>query len=297
MADVKITDLSAIVTPDSADVFIIDDVNVPQSKKITFGNVEASLTIANMSDYDANDNIDHTAVSVLAGDGLSGGGTIAATRTLNVDINSQSSVTAASGDELMIADVSDSNNIKKVTASSIAALSTANVIYETQYIDAGAMKESGTSGAAIADVETTTNKVNYDAFDFDAASDEYVQFKMTLPEDWDGTNIKAKFHWTDTGSGSGDVVWGIQSLPLANDDAIDAAWLAAATVTDTLIASGDLHTTSATSDLTMTGHASGDVVFFRVLRDADNGSDTFSADARLIGLTMQVGRTTNASEW
>lgn len=34
--------------------------------------------------YDANDHIDHTTVSISAGTGLSGGGTIAATRTLNV---------------------------------------------------------------------------------------------------------------------------------------------------------------------------------------------------------------------
>jgi hypothetical protein len=55
---------------------------------------------------------------VTAGAGLSGGGT-SGTVTLNVDINGQSSVTAATGDELLIADASDSNNIKKVTVQSI----------------------------------------------------------------------------------------------------------------------------------------------------------------------------------
>jgi len=55
---------------------------------------------------------------VTAGSGLSGGGTSGAV-TLDVDINGQSSVTAATGDELLIADASDSNNIKKVTVQSI----------------------------------------------------------------------------------------------------------------------------------------------------------------------------------
>ena len=55
---------------------------------------------------------------VTAGSGLNGGGTSGAV-TLNVDINGQSSVTAATGDELLIADASDSNNIKKVTVQSI----------------------------------------------------------------------------------------------------------------------------------------------------------------------------------
>jgi len=56
--------------------------------------------------------------AVNAGSGLSGGGTSGAV-TLDVDINGQSSVTAATGDELLIADASDSNNIKKVTVQSI----------------------------------------------------------------------------------------------------------------------------------------------------------------------------------
>ena len=42
--------------------------------------------------------------------------------TLKVDINGESSATVASGDEILIADVDDSNNIKKVTAQSIADL-------------------------------------------------------------------------------------------------------------------------------------------------------------------------------
>jgi hypothetical protein len=40
-----------------------------------------------LSNYDANRHIDHTAVSVTAGNGLSGGGTIAASRTLSVVAN------------------------------------------------------------------------------------------------------------------------------------------------------------------------------------------------------------------
>tara|TARA_R100001163_G_scaffold23904_1_gene19953 strand:- start:3895 stop:5130 length:1236 start_codon:yes stop_codon:yes gene_type:complete len=51
---------------------------------------------------------------VTAGDGLSGGGSSGAV-TLNVDINSESSATPVTGDEIMIADVSASNAIKKTT--------------------------------------------------------------------------------------------------------------------------------------------------------------------------------------
>ena len=56
--------------------------------------------------------------AVNAGNGMSGGGASGAV-TLNVDINGQSSVTANASDEILIADASDSNNIKKVTVQSI----------------------------------------------------------------------------------------------------------------------------------------------------------------------------------
>lgn len=61
---------------------------------------------------------------VTAGAGLSGGGTSGAV-SLAVDINGQSTATVAGTDEVMIGDVSDSNNIKKTTAQDIANLAPA----------------------------------------------------------------------------------------------------------------------------------------------------------------------------
>ena len=64
---------------------------------------------------------------VTAGTALSGGGTSGAV-TLNVDINSASSGTVAAADEMLIADVSDSNNIKKVTAQTVADLASVTAL-------------------------------------------------------------------------------------------------------------------------------------------------------------------------
>ena len=55
---------------------------------------------------------------VTAGDGLSGGGTTGAV-SLAVDINSESSVTPATADQILIADASASNAIKKTTLNDI----------------------------------------------------------------------------------------------------------------------------------------------------------------------------------
>lgn len=64
--------------------------------------------------------------AVNAGSGMSGGGSSGAV-TLNVDINGQTSATVVGGDEIIIGDISDSNNIKKTTAQDIANLSSAGV--------------------------------------------------------------------------------------------------------------------------------------------------------------------------
>jgi len=62
--------------------------------------------------------------AVNAGSGMSGGGSSGAV-TLNVDVNGQTTTTVAGGDEVLVADVSDSNNIKKTTAQDIANLAPA----------------------------------------------------------------------------------------------------------------------------------------------------------------------------
>ena len=65
--------------------------------------------------------------AVNAGTALAGGGSSGAV-TLNVDVNSASAGTVASADEVLIADVSDSNNVKKVTAQTIADLASVTAL-------------------------------------------------------------------------------------------------------------------------------------------------------------------------
>ncbi len=61
-----------------------------KSKLNTDGVISGSVQVNHnaTTNYDANQHVDHTTVSVSAGNGLSGGGTIAATRTLTLDTGS-----------------------------------------------------------------------------------------------------------------------------------------------------------------------------------------------------------------
>lgn len=96
------------------------------------GTIEAAVLPAgvdhdSLSNFVANEHINHSSVNIntAANSGLSGGGDITASRSLVIDPNNATSVTAATGDLVLIADVSDSNNLKKVTAQSIADLAPA----------------------------------------------------------------------------------------------------------------------------------------------------------------------------
>ncbi len=55
-----------------------------------------------------------------------------------INVTGATSATVASGDEILIADVSDSNNVKKVTAQSIADLAGAGVTFAKETFTLGA---------------------------------------------------------------------------------------------------------------------------------------------------------------
>jgi hypothetical protein len=158
------------------------------------------------------------------------------------------------------------------------------------YVPAPAMFPAVTNGAAVGQIETTTNKVNIKTFDFDASTEEYVCFGLPSPAYWDGGTVTVQFFWT-AASGSGDVIWGVHGLASSNDDALDTAYGTAQEVTDTLITANDCHVTSVTSALTIAGSpVAGDFVNFRIYRKAAAGGDTLGVDARLLGVIIRFNR-------
>ena len=90
----------------------------------------------------ANEHVDHSSVSIntAADSGLSGGGNITASRSLVIDPNNAQSVSAAAGDLILIADASDSNALKKVTAQSIADLAAGSAAQSFTWVDGSATK-------------------------------------------------------------------------------------------------------------------------------------------------------------
>lgn len=160
----------------------------------------------------------------------------------------------------------------------------------TMYVPASAMFPSTTAGcAALTQVESTTNDVNIKVLDFDGAgtSKESAEFGIQSPTYWDASTVTAQFIWYAT-AGSGTVNWECQGVAFSDDDALDAAFGTLQEVTDTLLATGDVHITAETAAITIAGTpAAGDWINFRINRDPAN--DTNTSDARLMGVRIRFG--------
>ena len=76
-----------------------------------------------LSNFVANEHIDHTAVTLTAGNGLSGGGDISASRTFALDLNELSSATVdVSADSIAIIDATDNSSKKESIADLVSAM-------------------------------------------------------------------------------------------------------------------------------------------------------------------------------
>lgn len=158
------------------------------------------------------------------------------------------------------------------------------------YVPASAMYPSTTAGcAALAQVESTTNDVNIKVLDFDGAgtSKEAAEFGIQSPTWWDASTLTVQFIWYAT-AGSGTVNWEAQAVAFSDDDALDAAYGTLQEVTDTLLATGDVHITAETAAITVAGTpVAGDWINVRINRDPAN--DTNTSDARLMGVRVRFG--------
>jgi hypothetical protein len=155
------------------------------------------------------------------------------------------------------------------------------------WIPASAWIPRTTTGCGVDSREIgATNRQNFDELLFDSGTDEFAQALVEMPNNYNNGTITARFFWTSA-SGSGAVVWGIQGRAFGDDDAIDQAHGTAQTVTDTLLASNDMHVSGATSAVTIGGTpAANTPIQFQIYRDADAAGDTLAVDARLLGVEI-----------
>ena len=114
--DLDLNELTTETSIAAGDFLAMVDITDNGSGKITFANLEGALNHDNLTGFVGNEHIDHTSVTLTAGEGLSGGGDISANRTFDLDLNELTTITAlAVGDKIPLTDVSDANNNKNIT--------------------------------------------------------------------------------------------------------------------------------------------------------------------------------------
>ena len=174
--------------------------------------------------------------------------------------------------------------------------------YRTIYVDAGSMIPAETNGAqALTEEMHATNFTTMDYMAFDKDTEEFADFKIVMPEQYDNGTVKVKFYWKPADAESGvSVVWGVKAYAATDSDALTGAsgvWGTEVTIEDaSLNTNDDLHISSATAAVTIAGTpAEGKLVFFRVARKVADGNDDYADDAHLLGINIQYKEQLTAS--
>ena len=158
---------------------------------------------------------------------------------------------------------------------------------ETIWIPSSAMYGSETNGADAQQVETTATRPDLKVLDFDAGTAEYAQFAIAMPKSWNLGTVTYQVFWSPSTTNTGNCIFGLQGVSCGDSDTIDVAFGTGVEVTDAGIGTvEDQQITSESGAVTITNAADGEQTYFQLYRDAADGSDTFTGDARVLGIRL-----------
>jgi hypothetical protein len=160
-------------------------------------------------------------------------------------------------------------------------------------VHAAQMIPASLSGAAGVQFETGTNKHNFYGLLFDQSATEYAYFDIYWPKSADESTITWRFRGAAVSlSNSAVVIMKLQAVGVGNTDAEDAAFGTAQQCSISYSTANALGISPESPALTIANLAEGDLVQFRLWRDAQNTEDKLGADFRLRGVDIFI--TTNA---
>ena len=203
----------------------------------------------------------------LANAATGAGPTLSATGETNVDININPK---GSG----------------VLKSGTAAVKVAGT--ETIWVPAQAMFGTTTNGAESAAVETTALRPELKVLDFDAGTRENAQFSIAMPKSWNLGTVTYQVFWSPSNTNTDNCIFGLEGVSCTEGDTADVAFGTAVEVTDAGIGTvEDVQMSAVSGAVTIGGSpADDDQTFFQLYRDAADGSDTFTGDARVLGIKL-----------
>jgi hypothetical protein len=159
---------------------------------------------------------------------------------------------------------------------------------ETIWVPAQAMFGTTTNGADAQAVETTATRPELKVLDFDASTAEYAQFSIAMPKSWNLGTVTYQVFWSPGNTDTGNCIFGLEGVATTEGETADVVFGTAQEVTDAGIGTvEDVQMTSVSSAMTIAGSpADDDYTFFQLYRDAADGSDTFTGDARVLGIKL-----------
>lgn len=195
--------------------------------------------------------------------------------------------------------VYDGTDVKKKTLQQLLSVAT----YDVYFVQAGAFAPSKTNGATVTPLQFTN--VTHDVVQFaSGTTDQSAEFDVAFPDDWDGSDVKARVIWTPyagTGSTGDWVRFKIGAVSYKEGDSISGQVSTFTDIDDQMISPGQLHKSPASGDIAIAGTVGeGNLVHFVLKRDADyhpSGGAALASDASVLGVQLQFKRACDFTGW
>ena len=159
---------------------------------------------------------------------------------------------------------------------------------ETIFVPAQAMFGTTTNGADAQAVETTAVRPELKVLDFDAATNEYAQFSVAMPKSWNLGTVTYQVFWSPSNTNTDTCIFALQGLSCTEGDTADAVFGTAVEVEDDGVGTiEDVQMSAVSGAVTIAGSpADDDYTFFQLFRNAADGDDDFTGDARVMGIKL-----------
>lgn len=190
------------------------------------------------------------------------------------------------------------NNSATVTGKDFNAASSGNVLtstHKTWFQGAGINNATVASffdlPTSLAPTPTAATGTNTQTatLDFPDSDGAYqIQTSMMLPSDWSGL-VDAKIRWKSAAT-SGDVVWNVATICVADGETDDPSWNTSSTTTDTAKGTTLQMNDAVLTSVIITGCSAGELMHVQVSRDRTAGADTITGVVKFMGLELTVTR-------
>lgn len=197
-------------------------------------------------------------------------------------------------------DYTTPSSTETLTNKTLDAAGTGNVFtsaFKTWFAAAGCNNATASSfwdlGTSLAPTPTCKNSSSGAAqnasLDFpDSDGMFFAQSTMMLADDFTGT-VDAKVRWLAAAT-SGDVIWNVSTICVADGETDNPAFNAVSSVTDTAKGTTLQSNDATITTVTITGCAAGELMHLKVSRDRTTSGDTITGVVSLLGLELTTRR-------